>query len=195
MDDPDRPSAALLEVGEPEVGPSPLSVAAWATLVLGGLLMLVGSFEPWTYSGLYRDALVVHRNAFELGVWNSFSPAGIPAVALGGASVLEGAWLLAGRRLPRALRLPGAFIGVVGVATGLYGLGEARWYTNQIVAAYPTIFYAGAAYGVWLVLAGGVGILAVSASQIPVSRRASFGFALTTVVVLVGCGLLLAPRL
>ena len=173
----------------------PLRVFSCAVLIIGGTLMFVGSCEAWTYSGLYYGGLIVHRNGLELGNNNTFSPAAIPAIMAGSLALFQGALLLARRRVPRVLRLPWTLLGVIGVATGLYGLGEARWYTKQLISTHGTIFFGGASYGAWLVLAGGIGVLVVGLLQLRMPLRFSSVIAMLAGIAALGGGLLVAPRL
>jgi hypothetical protein len=190
-------SGSYLEQGNEDIGSNldSLRVFSCAVLIIGGTLMFIGSCEPWTYSGLYNGGLVVHRNGLQLGNNNTFSPAAIPAIVAGSVALLEGALLLAERRVPRVLRLPWTLLGLIGVATGLYGLGEARWYTKQLISRYGAIFFGGASYGTWLVLSGGIGVLLVGLLQLRMPLRFSSAIATLTGIAAVSGGLFLAPRL
>ncbi|MCU1495650.1 MAG: hypothetical protein JWO62_3414 [Acidimicrobiaceae bacterium] len=159
--------------------------------------MLIGSLEPWTYGGVYSGGLVTHSNGFQLGSNNGFSPAGLAPVILGGVAALNGSLRLADRVVPRVLDIPLGITGIVGVGVGLYGLAEARWYTHQMIAAYPKIFYAGASYGSWLVCYGGLAILAIAAIAFDRPRRlgSRIAIALILCLLVLVSSLALAPRL
>jgi hypothetical protein len=112
------------------------------------------------------------------------------------ASMLRGATGLAGKRLPRALSLPPILDGLIGIAVGLFGLGNAARYTHAMTVHYAYLFVAGASYGVWLVLVGGlvvfvVGLCSPAETHAPLRRVPA---AIAFVALLSVAATLLAPR-
>ena len=111
------------------------AIASDAVLIIGGALMVIGSFSPWTHGTIgYASStpFTVYRNGMELGFKGGFSIAGLITVLSGAAGALSGSLRLAGRHPPRLLAPAPLLYGIVGLAVGLYAAGEAAWYTFQM---------------------------------------------------------------
>jgi hypothetical protein len=150
-----------VEAAVEQIGVRPISIARESTLIIGGALMVIGSYEPWTHGSLTGPSVVLHRNGLQLGFDHSFSVAGLISIAVGFMMMLSGAIRLAERTLPRPLDLPPLIGGLIGVGVGLFGLGNANLYTKAMLHEHRYLFVAGTSYGIWFVLVGGTGILLV----------------------------------
>jgi hypothetical protein len=136
-----------------------VSIAREAAIILGGALMVIGSYEPWTHGALRGPGIELYRNGLQLGFDHSFSFAGVISLIVGFFAMLSGALYLAQRQIPRVLDVPPIVLGLIGVGVGMFGLGNASSYTKAMLKGYPELFSAGASYGVWLVVIGGTLVL------------------------------------
>jgi hypothetical protein len=92
-------------------------------LIVGGVLMVIGSFEPWTV-GRVANGFVTYENGFQLNLGGGISVAGVISLAFGTHSTVTAALHLAERRRFRVLvRLP-VIDGLVGTGVGLCRTGR-----------------------------------------------------------------------
>jgi hypothetical protein len=137
----------------------PINLLREWLLIVGGALMVIGSFEPWTYGSIAN--FTISRNGMQLSFNDQFSAAGLLTVIFGAFVTLSGAMLLARRSIPRITDPLLLMSGLIGVGIGLYGLGEAKWYVGQMLAksTLTGIIGASTGYGIWLIVLGGTSVL------------------------------------
>jgi hypothetical protein len=179
----------------PSIHETNVRITFASMLILGGALMMIGSDEPWTYSGVHASGLIIYRNGLQLGVHDRFSPAGLFPLAMGLVAMLIGSTRIAEKSFPRVIDAHPIVPGLFGVGFALYAAGEANWYTHQMTDAYPKLFTAGAGVGVWLLLAGGliVFVAAVLSGHALGSRRNRLLAAVVASAAVLASSALLAP--
>lgn len=173
----------------------PISVARESILIVGGVFMVIGSYEPWTHGSLTGPSVVLHRNGLQLGFDHSFSLAGLISIMVGFAMMLSGAMRLAERSVPRHFDPSPLISGLIGVGVGLFGLANANVYTKAMLHDHRNLFVAGSSYGVWFVLIGGTAILLIGlVSRDPGAIRTPYALvAASTTLVIALVAFALAP--
>jgi hypothetical protein len=164
-------------------------------LVVGGLLMLDGSFSPWTHGSVVGSPAILYRNGWQLGLNQGFSAAGLIAAVVGVLAAIGGATRLARKPLPRLLKWSPILLGLVGVLIGLYGLGSAARYARSAAQSYPGLFAGGVSYGVWLVVGGGTAVVLAGILSRGTHRNQLLPWlaVLVTIAVVSACAATLAP--
>src|SRR5271155_4508006 len=84
-----------------------------ALLIVGGAMLVVGSFSPWMHGSVAE--YTYYRNGMQLGFDQGFSIAGLLTVIFGTLATLSGAMHLARRPLPRIVAPSLVVDGLIGV--------------------------------------------------------------------------------
>lgn len=122
-------------------------------LIIGGVLMMVGSFLPWTHASF--DLVRLTRDGLQLGANQGFSIDGLITLVTGVIATLTGLSRTKSTMLTHGIALLVCADGLIGTVVGLYDLVAAIDYTTSVKLGLPLVA-AGVGYGIWIVIGGGV---------------------------------------
>jgi hypothetical protein len=158
-------------------------------LVLGGALMVLGSFLPWDQASAFL--IQISRNGMQLGANRGFSVDGLATLLFGIGAVGAGWARLSAGATPRIARWSPPWLGLAGIVISGWDLHEISNFNNTIKS---TIVTASIGYGLWLVLVGSVAVLlgglrgpkSRSAEAVPEPTRLQQAVSLVAVLAIIG---------